>query len=264
MSKAITISDLNKMKQAGEKIACLTSYDACFAKLQEKAGVDVLLVGDSLGMVLHGQETTVSVTMSDMIYHTRLVSQNCTRPLVMSDMPFMSYGSPAQALGNASRLIAEAGAKMVKLEGGAMFADTISLLSDHGIAVCAHLGLTPQSVHKIGGYFVQGRDEESAKQLTDDALLLEKAGAECLLLECVPATVAADITAEINIPVIGIGAGLDCDAQVLVAHDMLGMSAYQPKFSRNFLQETDSIESAFRNYVTAVKSQVFPDAAHIF
>lgn len=264
MSKVITVSELTRMKSAKEKIACLTSYDASFAALQERAGVDVLLVGDSLGMVLHGRDTTLAVTMAEMIYHTRLVSQGTTRPLIMSDMPFMSYASPAQALGNASRLVREGGAEMVKLEGGDVIVNTVRVLQQHGIPVCGHLGLTPQSVHQLGGYHVQCRDIADADSLLQDALKLEEAGASCMLLECVPVTLAARVTESLMIPVIGIGAGPDCDAQVLVAHDMLGMNARMPRFCKNFLNEVESIEAAFMAYVNAVKEKIFPTAEHSF
>ena len=264
MSKTIRIGDLIAMKQAGEKIACLTAYDASFARLQEAAGIEVILVGDSLGMVLQGHDTTLKVSIADMIYHTRMVSNGCQRPLIISDMPFMSYTTPAQALGNAGRLIAEGGAHMVKLEGGESVLECVRRICENGIPVCGHLGLTPQSIHAIGGYRVQGRTTESAQQLQRDAQALVEAGISCLVLECVPAKLAATISRSVSIPVIGIGAGMDCDGQVLVAHDMLGMAGKQPSFSRNFLSTRDSIQAAFAAYVEAVKAGTFPDESNSF
>ncbi len=264
MSRQISITDLQQMKQASEKIACLTAYDACFAHLQDEAGIDIILVGDSLGMVLQGAETTLSVSIADMIYHTRMVSAGCKRPLIITDMPFMSYATPAQAVGNAGRLVAEAGSHVVKLEGGSNIADAAAMIVQHGIPVCGHLGLTPQSIHQIGGYRIQGNTEQTAAQLLKDALVLEQAGVACLVLECVPSALAAEISQSVSMPVIGIGAGPDCDGQVLVAHDMLGMTSRQPKFSKNFLQGNDSVLTAFKNYVSAVKEKSFPEAAHSY
>ena len=258
----VTLNTLKETKLAGKKIVCLTAYDAGFARLLDKAGVDVILVGDSLGMVLHGENTTLKVSMSDMIYHTRIVKAGCERALIVGDMPFMSYASPAQALGNAARLMSEGGAEVVKLEGGAVIADTIRYLDQHGIPVCAHLGLTPQSVHKLGGYHVQGRDEDTAKQILEDAKLLEQAGAVMLVLECVPHQLAAEITGSLSIPVIGIGAGAQCDGQVLVLYDILGITERQLRFSKNFLDPATSIQSAIENYIKAVRSGEFPAAEH--
>ncbi|MCZ6802913.1 MAG: 3-methyl-2-oxobutanoate hydroxymethyltransferase [Proteobacteria bacterium] len=264
MSEKITVSKLKEMKSSGEKIACLTSYDASFARLQDEAGVDVLLVGDSLGMVLHGDETTLNVTMSDMIYHTRLVSGARQRAIVMSDMPYLSYSSPAQALKNATSLVKDGGANIVKLEGGAALSETVSLMTQQGIAVCGHLGLMPQSIHELGGYHVQAKTKEEAEKLRQDAIALQQAGAACLLLECIPAKVAAEVSEILDIPVIGIGAGPDCDAQVLVVYDLLGLSKKELKFSRNFLIGKDSIADAFKDYVIAVKNKSFPDSAHSY
>ncbi len=264
MSRQISITVLRQMKQASEKIACLTAYDASFARLQDEAGIDVILVGDSLGMVLQGADTTLSVRIADMIYHTRMVSAGCQRPLIITDMPFMSYATPAQALGNAARLVAEAGAHVVKLEGGESIAETAALIVEHGIPVCGHLGLTPQSIHQIGGYRLQGNTEKTAAQLRKDAQLLEQTGVSCLVLECVPSALAAEVSQSLSIPVIGIGAGSDCDGQVLVAHDMLGMTSRQPKFSKNFLEGKDSVLAAFKDYVRAVKDKSFPEAAHSY
>jgi 3-methyl-2-oxobutanoate hydroxymethyltransferase len=264
MTKKITVSTLKQMKSSGEKIACLTSYDASFAKLQDEAGVDLLLIGDSLGMVLQGSDTTLKVTIADMIYHTRLVSNVTERAIVVSDMPFMSYSTPAQALGNAARLVSEGGAHVVKLEGGEELSETIKLMGQHGIPVCGHLGLTPQSIHKIGGYRVQAKSDEAADKLKQDAIALQQAGAVCLVLECVPSAVATNVTQSLDIPVIGIGAGCDCDGQVLVVYDMLGLTDKQPKFSKNFLTGKDSIADAIKDYVNEVKSNSFPSPAHTY
>jgi 3-methyl-2-oxobutanoate hydroxymethyltransferase len=254
------------MKKAGERIAVLTAYDFSFAALVERAGVDAVMVGDSLGMVVQGHDTTLPVSLEDMIYHCRCVARACNRAMVIADMPFMSYQeSPTRALRSAGRLMQEGGAQIVKLEGGAVFADTVRFLVERGIPVCGHLGLTPQSVHKLGGFRVQGREEESAARIRADAVALAEAGAELLVVEAVPAPLAASITAQIDIPVIGIGAGPSCDGQVLVLHDMLGVYARQsPKFSRNFMQGQDSIEAAVRAYVDAVRKGTFPGPEHSF
>lgn len=264
MTNKVTISTLKQMKSTGEKIACLTSYDASFAKLQDETGVDVLLVGDSLGMVLHGDKTTLNVSMADMIYHTRLVSKVCQRAFVISDMPYKSYTSPTQALENAKRLISEGNADMVKLEGGAEISAAVSRITQTGISVCGHLGLMPQSIHKLGGYRVQAKTQAEAEKLKQDATILQTSGADCLVLECVPAQVAAEVSEMLDIPVIGIGAGVDCDGQVLVVYDMLGLSEKEFKFSKNFLIGKDSIAAAIQDYVTAVKNNAFPDAAHSY
>lgn len=264
MTNKITVSILKQMKSSGEKIACLTSYDASFARLQDEAGVDVLLVGDSLGMVLHGEETTLNVTMTDMLYHTRLVSGACQRALIISDMPVNSYTSPAQGLENAVRLVNEAGANIVKLEGGEEICETVALITEQGMPVCGHLGLMPQSVNTIGGYKVQAKTEEAANKLKQDALALQKAGAVCLVLECIPAIVAAEVTQLLNIPVIGIGAGIDCDAQVLVVYDMLGLTNKKLKFCKNFLIGKESISDAIKAYVSEVKNKTFPSTEYSF
>lgn len=256
---------LQQMKQQGEKIAVLTCYDASFATLLENAGVEVLLVGDSLGMVLQGANSTLAVTLHDMQYHTRCVARGSKQAYIVSDMPFGSYQqNPKQALRNATRLMAS-GAQMVKLEGGAVMADTVRFLTQRGIPVCGHLGLTPQSVHQLGGYRVQGRDDATAAQLLADAKLLTDAGAGLLVLEMVPAKLAQEVSAAIRIPTIGIGAGPDCDGQVLVLQDMLGIYAGKsPKFSRNFMQGADSIQSAVAAYVQAVKNGSFPTTEHSY
>lgn len=261
----MNLATLQKMKAQGEKIAVLTCYDAGFATLLEDAGVEVLLVGDSLGMVLQGANSTLSVTLRDMQYHTRCVAQGSKTAYIITDMPFGSYQqNPEQALRNAIRLMA-AGAHMVKLEGGAVMAETIGFLVERGIPVCGHLGLTPQSVHQLGGYRVQGRSDAEAAKLLEDAQALAEAGASMLVLEMVPAALAKKITVTTDILTIGIGAGADCDGQVLVLQDMLGIYAGKsPRFSRNFLQGEKSIQAAVESYVKAVKNVTFPTAEHSF
>lgn len=255
----LSLTSLRKMKAAQEKIAVLTAYDASFSHALEQAGVDVILVGDSLGMVVQGQESTLPVTVDDMIYHTANVVRGSDSAFVIADMPFMSYANAEQAIHNAARLMAEGGAQMVKLEGGAVIADTVQQLTSRGIPVCAHLGLLPQSVHRLGGYIVQGREAAAAEELIVDALALQQAGADMLVLECVPAALAARVTAELSIPVIGIGAGKECDGQVLVLYDMLGLTpGKRPRFSHDFLADTGAIQAAIAKYVQDVKSGVFP------
>jgi 3-methyl-2-oxobutanoate hydroxymethyltransferase len=260
----VTVTTLRKMKQSGEKIAMLTAYDASFARVLDTQGVDVILVGDSLGMVIQGHDTTVPVTMDDMVYHTRAVATACQHALVIGDLPFMSYISPDMALRSSARLMQEGRAQMVKLEGGAPQIATVSQLAHHGVPVCAHLGLQPQSVHKLGGYRVQGRDEATAKQMLYDAQALQEAGADLLVLECVPVTLAEEISRALDIPVIGIGAGRGCDGQVLVLHDMLGISPRAPKFSQDFIGTGASIPQALSAYVQAVKAGTFPQDQHCF
>lgn len=264
MPSRVTVTSLRKMKQTGEKIAMLTAYDASFARVLDNQGVDIILVGDSLGMVIQGHDTTVPVTMDEMVYHTRAVTQASQRALVIGDLPFMSYTSPEMALLNSARLMQEGRAHMVKLEGGAPQVATVAQLAHHGVPVCAHLGLQPQSVHKLGGYRVQGRDEAVAKQMLADAKALQDAGADLLVLECVPVNVAATISQALNIPVIGIGAGRECDGQVLVLYDMLGISAKAPKFSQDFIGEGATIPQAVAAYVQAVKANSFPQDQHCF
>lgn len=261
----MTQTTLRKMGENNEKFAVLTCYDAIFASILENAGVDVLLVGDSLGNVLHGESTTLSVTLDDMIYHTRCVARGSSKTFIISDMPFGSYQvSPQQAFENASGMIA-AGAHMVKIEGGQIMTDTVEFLTQRGIPVCAHIGLTPQSVHQLGGYKLQGNSEKSAKQLLDDAKNLEEAGASLLVMEMVPAKLAKKITHTLTIPTIGIGAGTDCSAQVLVLHDMLGLyQGKKPRFVKDFMAGANSIQEAVANYVTAVKTGQFPDKEHEF
>lgn len=260
-----TLTSLQKMARDGEKIAVLTCYDASFASLLDQAGVEVLLVGDSLGMVVQGEQTTLPVTMADMVYHTRCVAQGAKRAFIMADMPFGSYqGRPDQAFANAAELMA-AGAHMVKLEGGAFMAETVAFLVQRGIPVCAHLGLTPQSVHQLGGYRVQGKTDQAARRLLQDAEALERAGAGMMLLEAIPAALARQVTERLAIPTIGIGAGADCSGQVLVLYDLLGIyPGNTPKFARNFLAGAGSVQAAVDQYVRAVKSGAFPAAEHSF
>lgn len=261
----VTVATLRQMKRRAEKIACLTAYDASFASVLDDAGIDVLLVGDSLGMVVQGRETTLPVTVDDMIYHSRCVARGRSRALLMVDMPFMSYSAPGDALRNAARLMQEGEAHMVKLEGGAIQVDTVRELSMRGIPVCAHLGLQPQSIHRLGGYKVQGRDETVAQSMRDDARALQDAGADALLLECVPAGLAAEISAQLEIPVIGIGAGPRCDGQVLVLYDMLGFTpGRRPKFVRDFMLGHDNIAAAVADYVQSVKDGSFPGPEQSF
>lgn len=243
----------------GEKLAVLTCYDASFARILERAGVDILLVGDSLGMTVQGRDTTVAVSLEQMVYHTEAVARGAGKVFIMADLPFGSYQEgPQRAFASAARLIA-AGANMVKLEGGAVMRDTVAFLVDRGIPVCAHLGLLPQSVN-TSGYRVQAKDEAGAKQLLDDALALQAAGAQMLLLEAIPAPLARQVGAQLSIPTIGIGAGPDCSAQVLVLHDILGLTDQAPSFAKNFMLGAASIEAAVRAYVEAVKAGKFPVA----
>lgn len=262
--QSVTLSTLQKMKVQGEKIAVLTGYDASFAWVMDEVGVEVILVGDSLGMVVQGQTSTLPVKLSEMSYHTRCVARGTKRAFIVADLPFATYQqSPEQAFASAAKLMA-AGAHMVKLEGGAVMLDTVRFLTSRGIPVCAHLGLLPQSVNQLGGYKVQGRDLEAAQQLKSDALAMQEAGAGLLVLEAIPAALAGEVTAALNIPTIGIGAGADCDGQVLVLYDMLGLYPTPPKFSKNFMLETGSIPAALSAYIQAVKSGAFPAAEHGF
>ncbi len=259
----VTRDSLLRMKAEGEKIAVVTSYDASFTALLEAAGVDVLLVGDSLGMVVQGHDSTLPVTLEQMIYHSACVARASTRALRVVDLPFMTYASTEQALDSAARMLREGGAHMVKLEGGSLLCATVEALTQRGIPVCGHLGLTPQSVHQFGGYRLQGRDEAAARQLLDDAIALEQAGASLLVLECVPAALAKQISESLGVPVIGIGAGIDCDGQVLVLYDLLGITpGKRPRFSHNFLESGRDIPAALRAYVEAVRTGRFPGPEH--
>ena len=265
MNAAVTLTTLQRLKESGEKIACVTAYDASFTSLLEQAGVDIVLVGDSLGMVIQGHDSTLPVTMDDMIYHAACVARAGTSALRIVDMPFMSYATVPQALENAARMMREGGAHMVKLEGGRHLLDSVRALTEHGMPVCAHLGLTPQSVHLLGGYRVQGRDQASAERLLEDARLLADAGVSALVLECVPSALAQQITAAVAMPTIGIGAGPHCDGQVLVLYDLLGITpGKRPVFSHNFLQDADDVPGALQAYVKAVKDGDFPAAQHSF
>jgi 3-methyl-2-oxobutanoate hydroxymethyltransferase len=256
----VTVSTLAAMKGRGEPIACLTCYDASFAHLLERAGVEVLLVGDSLGMVLQGHRTTLPVALDQMVYHCACVARRRGRALLIGDMPFLTYATRDRALDAAGRLMQEGGAHMVKIEGGGSMVDTVAALTAQGIPVCGHLGLLPQSVHKLGGYRFQGRDAASAQAIRDDAAALQAAGASLLVLECVPAALAEDVAKALTIPVIGIGAGAGCDGQVLVLYDLLGLNPNRPpSFSMDFLQgRDDGIAGAVSAYVKAVKARAFP------
>lgn len=259
----ISIPQLRAKKAAGEKFAVLTAYDATFARVAAEAGVEVLLIGDSLGMVLLGHDSTIPVTVADMVYHIAAVSRGNAGALILGDLPFGSYSTPTQTLESAATLM-RAGAHAVKLEGGAWLTESVRLLTERGIPVCAHLGLTPQSVNVFGGYKVQGRQPEQARRMLDDAKAMEAAGAGMLLLECVPQVLAGEITAALQIPVIGIGAGAKTDAQVLVLHDMLGLNPRPPKFVRNFMLGSDSVRSAIVAYRNAVLDGSFPGQEHSF
>ena len=261
----VTLTTLQSLKQSGEKIAMLTCYDATFAQAASLAGVEVLLVGDSLGMVLQGHDSTLPVTVAEMAYHTASVKRGNQGALILVDLPFMAYATIDQTLANCATLM-QAGAHMVKLEGAGWLAEPVRLLAERGVPCCVHLGLTPQAVNLLGGYKVQGRQEAQARQMRADAMALEQAGAAMLLLECVPSELAAEISQAVKIPVIGIGAGSATDGQVLVLHDMLGLSlsGRTPKFVKDFMAGQSSIPAALGAYVQAVKAQSFPAAEHGF
>ncbi|BBN82735.1 3-methyl-2-oxobutanoate hydroxymethyltransferase [Pseudoalteromonas sp. A25] len=260
----VTVSTLAKMKKQQKKITALTAYDASFAKLFHDNGVDIILVGDSLGMVLQGSEDTLSVSNNDIAYHTRCVRAGSKELFVIADMPFMTYSNPTQTCENAAQLM-RAGANMVKLEGGEWLLDSIRALTQQGIPVCGHLGLTPQSVNVFGGFKIQGRQDEQADRMVADAKALEEAGAQLLVVECIPSPLAKRISDELSIPVIGIGAGKETDGQILVMHDLVGISAgYIPKFSKNFLAETGNMPDAVKKYCQDVQSGAFPTSEHEF
>jgi 3-methyl-2-oxobutanoate hydroxymethyltransferase len=264
-SPPVNISTLRGMKDEGEPIACITAYDASFARLVDDAGIDVVLVGDSLGMVIQGHDTTVPVTVEDIVYHTRCVARGIRRAFLVADMPFMSYTMPEQALDNAVRLMQEGGAMMVKLEGAKGQVAVVEFLSRHDIPVCAHLGLTPQSVHKIGGFRVQGREQSVADKMLADAKALQDAGADIVLLECVPNEVGQVITQSLDVPVIGIGAGPYVDGQILVLYDALGLTPGRtPRFVKNFMAEANSARAGLEAYVRAVKDHTYPAKEHCF
>jgi len=263
--KPVTLDTLRRMKASGEKIACLTAYDASFGAVVDQAGMDFVLVGDSLGMVVQGHDTTVPVTLDDMIYHSRCVARGVRRAFLVTDMPFGSYSLPEPAFANAARLMQEGAAKMVKLEGGALQVRIVEFLASRDIAVCAHIGLTPQSIHKLGGFKVQGREERAAKQMLADAHALQEAGADIVLLECVPSSLGAAITAALSVPVIGIGAGPDTDGQILVLYDILDVTpGRKPRFARNYLDGTGSVANAIGAYVASVKEGSYPAPEHCF
>jgi 3-methyl-2-oxobutanoate hydroxymethyltransferase len=264
MPNRVTVKTIREMKSRDEKIVALTAYDSSFARVIDEQGVDVILVGDSLGMVMQGHDSTVPVSVDDIIYHAKAVEPQTKRALVMADLPFMSYTNPNQAIGNAARLMQEGRAHIVKLEGGEAQLDTVRHMTRHGVPVCAHIGLTPQTVHKLGGYRVQGREGAVAKQMLSDALALQDAGADAVVLECVPVDLADELTKELEIPTIGIGAGRTCDGQVLVLQDMIGISSLAPKFSANFLRDGRNIPEAIKAYVDAVRNVSFPTDDHCF
>lgn len=265
-TRRLAHTDLAKMRAAGEKIVMLTCYDASFALQCENAGVDVLLIGDSLGMVVQGHDSTLPVTNADIAYHTRAVVRGSQRPLVLADMPFGSFQeSPQLAYRNAVELM-QAGAQMVKLEGGEFMAETVRFLVERGVPVCAHIGLTPQAVHQLGGYRVQGRSDEGAAILKADALALEQAGASLMVMEMVPAPLAAEVSASLTtMATIGIGAGVDCHGQVLVLHDLIGVfPGKRPRFAKNFMEGASSIDDAVTRYVTDVRESRFPGPEHSY
>jgi len=259
----VTISTLDKKKAAGEKFVCITAYDATFARIISEAGAETILVGDSLGMVLQGHDSTIPVTMDHMAYHTECVYRAAPEALVIADMPFMSYTTPEQTMANATRLM-QAGAQMVKMEGGTWLSDSISRLVERGIPVCAHLGLTPQSVNTFGGFKVQGRTPKEAKTILADSVEIQDAGASLLVLECIPAPLATDISVKLDIPVIGIGAGAGTDAQVLVMHDLLGLSDHTARFVQNFMAGQTTIQGALKAFVDAVKAGEYPREEHTY
>jgi len=263
-SKPVTTHALQAMRAKGEKIAMLTCYDASFATLMERAGVDTVLIGDSLGMVCQGHGSTLPVTIDDIAYHAASVARGTATMLVIADLPFGTYGTPEQAFENAAKLM-RAGAQMVKIEGGAWVAGTVRFLVERGIPVCAHIGLTPQSVHQLGGFKVQGKTADGATRLHADALALQEAGASLLVIEAVPAALGKEVTERLSIPTIGIGAGPDCSGQVLVMHDMLGVfPGHKSRFVRNFMEGAGGVEQAVRAYVAAVREGCFPAQEHCF
>ncbi|WP_292997385.1 3-methyl-2-oxobutanoate hydroxymethyltransferase [Nevskia sp.] len=268
-SAVVHVSELRRMREAGEKIACLTCYDASFALIEDRAGVDVVLIGDSLGMVIQGQTATTAVTVADIAYHSRAVAPHLKRAFLVADLPFLSFATRDRALDASQRLMQEGGAKMVKLEGGREQADIVEYLAVRGVPVCAHLGLQPQLIHKLGAFKVQGREDAAAEAMLKDARILEEAGADMLLLECVPSSLGQRITEAAQVPVIGIGAGPDVSGQILVLHDILNISPMvtigrKPRFVQNFMHGAADIESAVRAYVQAVKSGAYPAPEHCF
>jgi len=264
-SNIVTLRHLQGLKDKGEKITCLTSYDASFARLVDQAGVEIMMVGDSLGMVLQGHGSTRPVSVDDMVYHSGCVSRVRQRAMIVTDMPYQSYRTTDDAVNNAKRLAGPGGADVVKLEGGREVTDVIKAITDSGIGVCAHLGLLPQSVETADGYRVQGRDADSAGRILEDALLVQQAGAGMLVLECIPASLGKQITSAIEIPTIGIGAGRDCDGQVLVIYDMLGItSGSRAKFVKDFLKDSGNIRDAIAGFVEQVKSGRYPSTEYSY
>ncbi len=268
-SPVVHISELRRMRAAGERIACLTCYDASFALIEDRAGVDLVLIGDSLGMVIHGGTTTTAVTVADIAYHSRAVAPHLKRAFLVADLPFLSFATRERALDASQRLMQEGGAKMVKLEGGREQADIVEYLSVRGVPVCAHLGLQPQLIHKVGAFKVQGREDAAAEAMLKDARILEEAGADLLLVECVPSGLGKRITEAAQVPVIGIGAGPDVSGQILVLHDILNISpmvtiGHRPRFVKNYMDGAPDIESAIRAYVQAVKSGAYPAPENCF
>jgi 3-methyl-2-oxobutanoate hydroxymethyltransferase len=263
-SARVTVPRLRQMKAQGQRIVALTAYDAAFAATLDAQGVDAVLVGDSLGMVVQGRSSTVPVSVADIAYHSACVARGLQRALLIADLPFLSYATPERALDAAATLLQQGQAEMVKLEGAGPMLDTIRVLSERDVPVCAHLGLTPQSVLKLGGFKVQGRDDAVAERLRRDALAVQQAGADLLVLECVPRALAAQITRALEIPTIGIGAGADCDGQILVLHDLLGIDTghRRPRFVKDFLADGGSIAAAIAAYVAAVRSGAFPSLEH--
>lgn len=261
----VSLSTLHTMRANGDKIACMTCYDASFAVLVDEADVDVVLVGDSLGMVIQGRDTTVPVTMDDMVYHCKAVARGLQRPLLMADLPFASYPSKTEALANSVRLMQEGGAEIVKLESGATQFEIVEFLAQHDIAVCAHLGLKPQSVHKTGGFRVQGRQNDAAERMVADAKSLQSAGADVILLECIPSALGERITRELEVPVIGIGAGPGTDGQILVLYDVLDITTgRKPRFVMNCMEGAGNNLEALKRYVRAVKDRSYPAPEHCF
>ena len=261
----VTLPELRELKRRGDRIVVVTAYDASFAAAADAAGIDVVLVGDSLGMVVQGHASTLPVTVDQMVYHTAAAARGVHRALLIADMPFLSARDASTALATARRLMGEGGAAMVKIEGSGWASDVIRALAERDVPVCAHLGLTPQSVHKLGGYRVQGREDAAAAHLRNAAREVQDAGADLLVLECVPSGLAAEITRSLDIPTIGIGAGIDCDGQVLVMYDLIGLTrGRRPRFVKNFLAGHDSIASALASYARAVRAREFPDAEHSY
>lgn len=263
LERSTTVTSLHKMKTEGEKFTTVALYDAPMAQMAQQCGVEVLLVGDSLGMTVLGFDSTVPVTMEQMIYHVEAVKRGSDRALIIGDLPFMTYATMDDAMHNAARIM-RAGANMVKLEGGAWLVETVRNLSERGIPVCAHLGLTPQSVNKFGGFRVQGKSQEQADQILADAIALDEAGADLVVLECIPEALGEKITAAVGMPTVGIGAGRYCDAQVLVINDILGLTPKPPKFSKNFLVEAGDIPGALKKFSHDVKNGIFPSEDEIF